>query len=84
MGAITNQIQHEKDTKELRDLAELVPVYSRHLSHHLRNSLAAIRASLEMAQTNLTEKNLQALQNDLTRATVAADHMEQDLREVSL
>lgn len=84
MGAITNPEQHEKDTKELRDLAEMCPAYRRHLSHHLRNSLSGMMGSADLAGKDLEAGNHEALKNHLARLEMACEHMLEDLKEAGL
>ena len=84
MGNITNPEQHESDTKQLQALAELCPVYQRHLSHHLRNSLTGMTGSAELLARDLEEGNYEAVKNHLARLTMACEHMRDDLTEAGL
>ena len=84
MGNITDQEQHSKDVYSLRIVSELIPAYKRHLSHHLRNPLAGIMTSCELAEKDMDAGNIEALRNHVTRILNAVRHIEQDLIEVEL
>ena len=58
MGAITDEVQHRKDVDQLKSLSGLCPVYQRHLSHHLRNSLGGIVGSADLARPSAEARKL--------------------------
>ena len=84
MGAVVNAVQHEQDLRQLQALADLCPVYRRHLSHHLRNCLAGIVGSLELAQRNLDDRFLEVMRQDLGRALEACEHLRKDIDDAGL
>lgn len=81
MGNITDKEQHERDVRLLNDIAEALPEYRRHLSHHLRNPLSAIMGSVELARR---ESDLAAVREHLDRIMLAVDHICADISEAGL
>lgn len=84
MGEITDPTQHAADAAQLRVLSDMCPVYSRHLSHHIRNPLASIVGYCDLAQRDLEAGNIEAMQNHLARIMCACEHLKQDLKEAGL
>lgn len=85
MGMITDKVQDESDSRQLRNLAEMMPAYKRFLAHHLRNSLQSILNHADaVREKGKDPANLQTILYSVEAIEAAAEHMVEDLERSGL
>ena len=80
-----NHYEGEEDhVRVLQAVSELCPAYKLYLSHHTRNSIAAVLGCCEMAKRRYAGADQDGMMTELRRIEAATRHLMADLEKAGI